>query len=91
VQDPEHLFRVNNGGNRHARIRSASPESTDIGGIDTYPAKTKGGPNCFDHMIATVEIMPSRIRVADTITPKLSDHAALVAEWKAAGRKLEFT
>lgn len=49
--------------------------------IDTYPAKTKGGPNCFDHMIATVEIMPSRIWVAGTVTPKLSDHAALVAEW----------
>ena len=49
--------------------------------VDTYPAKTKGGPNCFDHMIATVSIMPSRIRVADNVTPKLSDHAALVAEW----------
>jgi exonuclease III len=53
--------------------------------IDTYPAKTKGGPNCFDHMIATVEIMPSRIRVADTVTPKLGDHAALVAEWPVTG------
>jgi exonuclease III len=53
--------------------------------IDTYPAKVKGGPNCFDHMIATISIMPSRIRVADKITPKLSDHAALVAEWPVAG------
>jgi hypothetical protein len=49
--------------------------------VDTYPAKAKGGPNCFDHMIATVSIMPSKIRVEDKVTPKLSDHAALVAEW----------
>ena len=50
--------------------------------VDTYPAKAKGGPNCFDHMIATVSIMPSRISVAGKVTPKLSDHAALVAEWQ---------
>jgi endonuclease/exonuclease/phosphatase family metal-dependent hydrolase len=49
--------------------------------IDTYSAKVKGGPNCFDHMIASVSIMPSKIYVADKVTPKLSDHAALVAEW----------
>jgi exonuclease III len=54
--------------------------------IDTYPAKVKGGPNCFDHIIATVSIMPSRIRVAEEVTPKLSDHAALVAEWQVAVR-----
>lgn len=53
--------------------------------IDTYLAKAKGGPNCFDHMIASVSIMPSTIRVAESVMPKLSDHAALVAEW-AAGR-----
>ena len=34
--------------------------------IDTYSAKVKGGPNCFDHMIASVSIMPSTIRVADS-------------------------
>lgn len=50
--------------------------------IDTYSAKAKGGPNCFDHMIASVSIMPSTIRVAES---KLSDHAALVAEWAVAG------
>ena len=49
--------------------------------IDTYLAKVKGGPNCFDHMIASVSIMPSTIRVAESVIPKLSDHAALVAEW----------
>ena len=45
---------------------------------DTYFAKVKGGPNCFDHIIASKSIMPSKIRPVDT---KLSDHAALVAEW----------
>ena len=50
--------------------------------IDTYSAKVKGGPNCFDHMIASVSIMPSTIRLAES---KLSDHAALVAEWAVAG------
>jgi endonuclease/exonuclease/phosphatase family metal-dependent hydrolase len=49
--------------------------------VYTYPAKVKGGPNCFDHMIGTVSIMPSRIRVVGNVAPKLSDHAALVAEW----------
>ena len=49
--------------------------------IDTYSAKVKGGPNCFDHMIASDSIMPSTIRVAES---KLSDHAALVAEWVVA-------
>jgi hypothetical protein len=39
------------------------------------------GPNCFDHMIASVSIMPSTIR--SVLDPKLSDHAALVAEWQA--------
>jgi endonuclease/exonuclease/phosphatase family metal-dependent hydrolase len=53
--------------------------------IDTYSAKAKGGPNCFDHVIASVSIMPSTIRVADSVIPKLSDHAALVAEWQVAG------
>jgi endonuclease/exonuclease/phosphatase family metal-dependent hydrolase len=57
---------------------------TSVNGVVkyTYPAKAKGGPNCFDHMIASVSIMPSRIRVADSVLEaKLSDHAALVAEW----------
>jgi len=54
--------------------------------VDTYPAKARGGPNCFDHMIATVSIMPSKIRVADKVTPKLSDHAALVAEWQSTAQ-----
>ena len=49
--------------------------------IDTYPAKAKGGPNCFDHMVASLSIMPLTIRLAESVTPKLSDHAALVAEW----------
>jgi hypothetical protein len=49
--------------------------------IDTYLAKVKSGPNCFDHMIASDSIMPSTIRVAESVIPKLSDHAALVAEW----------
>jgi endonuclease/exonuclease/phosphatase family metal-dependent hydrolase len=54
--------------------------------IDTYPAKAKGGPNCFDHMIASVSIMPSTIRLATRVLEeKLSDHAALVAEWPIAG------
>ena len=53
--------------------------------IDTYSAKVKGGPNCFDHMIASVSIMPSTIRVAESVIPKLSDHAALVAEWAVPG------
>jgi endonuclease/exonuclease/phosphatase family metal-dependent hydrolase len=47
--------------------------------INTYSAKTKGGPNCFDHMIDSLSIMPLAIRLA--VIPKLSDHAALVAEW----------
>jgi endonuclease/exonuclease/phosphatase family metal-dependent hydrolase len=47
----------------------------------------KGGPNCFDHMIATASIMPCRIRLAaDKVTPKLSDHAALVAEWQVVAQ-----
>ena len=56
--------------------------------LDSSLAKVKGGPNCFDHMIASVSIMPSTIRVAKSVIPKLSDHAALVAEWdgdQAAG------
>jgi endonuclease/exonuclease/phosphatase family metal-dependent hydrolase len=51
--------------------------------INTYSAKTKGGPNCFDHMIASLSIMPLAIRLA--VIPKLSDHAALVAEWQITG------
>ena len=51
--------------------------------IDTYWAKTRGGPNCFDHMIASLSMMPSAIRLGEF--PKLSDHAALVAEWQIAG------
>ena len=38
--------------------------------IDTYSAKVKGGPNCFDHMIASVSIMPSTIRVAESKTQR---------------------
>ena len=54
--------------------------------IDTYSAKAKGGPNCFDHMIASFSIMPSTIRLATSVpAAKLSDHAALVAEWPVAG------
>ena len=33
---------------------------------DTYPAKAKGGPNCFDHMIASNSIMPTTTRAAPT-------------------------
>ena len=47
--------------------------------IDTYLAKAKGGPNCFDHMIASASSMPTKIR--SVLNSKLSDHAALVAEW----------
>jgi exonuclease III len=54
--------------------------------IDTYSAKAKGGPNCFDHMIASTSIMPSAIRLGTRVLKaKLSDHAALVAEWPVAG------
>ena len=53
--------------------------------VDTYPAKARGGPNCFDHMIASNSIMPSTIRLATCVLEKLSDHAALVAEWPVAG------
>ena len=57
---------------------------TSVAGVakDTYPAKARGGPGCFDHMIASDSIMPHRICVAaDVLKAKLSDHAALVAEW----------
>jgi hypothetical protein len=36
-------------------------------------------------MIASVSIMPSTIRVVESMISKLSDHAALVAEWQIAG------
>jgi endonuclease/exonuclease/phosphatase family metal-dependent hydrolase len=56
--------------------------------IDTYLAKAKGGPNCFDHMIASVSIMPSTIRLATSVLEAgLSDHAALVAEWQVTTGK----
>ena len=49
--------------------------------IVTYPKKVglKGGGNCFDHVIASKTIMPRRIE--SVLNTKLSDHAALVAEW----------
>jgi len=47
--------------------------------VDTYAAKARGGPNCFDHMIASFSIMPSVIRLGESA--QLSDHIALVAEW----------
>jgi exonuclease III len=48
--------------------------------VDTYFKKARGGPNCFDHIIASKSIRP-RVRVADKATKKLSDHAAVVAKW----------
>jgi exonuclease III len=54
--------------------------------INTYSAKTKGGPNCFDHIIASLSVMPSAIRLATCVREaELSDHAALVAEWASVG------
>lgn len=51
----------------------------------SYVTKAKGGGNRFDHMIASVSIMPSTIRLATSVLEaELSDHAALVAEWPAA-------
>jgi exonuclease III len=48
----------------------------------SYVTKAKGGGNQFDHMIASVSIMPSTIRLATSVQDaELSDHAALVAEW----------
>jgi hypothetical protein len=55
--------------------------------INTYSTKARGGPNCFDHMIASLSIMPFAIRLAEL--PKLSDHAALVRRVANRGRKLE--
>jgi exonuclease III len=47
---------------------------------NTYFTKAKSSPNCcFDHIIASGSIVPRDIRLK--VTRKLSDHAALVAEW----------
>ncbi len=55
---------------------------------NSYVTKAKGGGNRFDHMIASVSIMPSRIRLTTSVLEaKLSDRAALVAEWQAVGNQ----
>ena len=58
--------------------------------IDTYSAKVKGGPNCFDHMIASVSIMPSTIRVAESVVPtqRSRSFGGRVASHQPVGRDL---
>jgi endonuclease/exonuclease/phosphatase family metal-dependent hydrolase len=91
-------FRGVEGGRWDAAERSILCPRADMTGafrflnrvaIDTYPAKARGGPNCFDHMIASNSIMPSTLRLGTCVLKaKLSDHAALVAEWPVAGGSL---